>query len=77
MLHPDDPLKLFLGHAGWGAGQLEGEIESGAWLTMPAASEHVFYKGEDLWETVSNILGEQVLKSMLNLKHIPKDPTLN
>ena len=77
VLHPGDPLKLFLGHAGWGAGQLEGEIESGAWLTMPASFEHVFYKGEDLWETASRKIGEQVLKSMLNLKHIPEDPTLN
>jgi putative transcriptional regulator len=73
----DDPLKLFLGHAGWGAGQLEGEIESGAWLTMPASFEYVFYEGEDLWETVTRKIGERTLQSMLHIRHIPDDPTLN
>jgi putative transcriptional regulator len=70
-------LKLFLGHAGWGAGQLEGEIESGAWLTMPASFEYVFYEGEDLWETVTRKIGKRTLQSMLHIRHIPDDPTLN
>jgi len=77
VLHPGDPLKLFLGHAGWGAGQLESEIEAGAWITMPADFEHVFYQGEDLWEKVIKKIGEQTLQSLLDLKHIPDDPTLN
>jgi len=77
VLHPGDPLKLFLGHAGWGAGQLESEIEAGAWITMPADFEHVFYQGEDLWERVIKKIGNQTLLSMLDLKHIPEDPTLN
>jgi len=77
VMHADDPLKLFLGHAGWGAGQLEGEIESGAWLTLPASFEHIFYEGEDLWETITRKIGKRTLQSMLQIRHIPDDPTLN
>ncbi len=33
---------LALGYAGWGAGQLEGEIQANGWLTAPADVELVF-----------------------------------
>jgi putative transcriptional regulator len=40
-----------LGYAGWGAGQLEGEIANRAWFTAPAASDLVFDADrETVWE---------------------------
>ncbi len=33
---------LALGYAGWGAGQLEKEIEENSWLTVPASADVVF-----------------------------------
>ena len=33
---------IFLGYAGWGAGQLEQEVEDNAWLTAPANREVLF-----------------------------------
>ena len=33
---------LALGYAGWGPGQLEGEIQANGWLTAPADGELVF-----------------------------------
>jgi putative transcriptional regulator len=33
---------LALGYAGWGPGQLEGEIQANGWLTAPAEAEIVF-----------------------------------
>ena len=38
---PSDTL-VALGYAGWGAGQLEDEIASNAWLTLPADSAIIF-----------------------------------
>lgn len=42
---------LALGYAGWGPGQLEGEIAQNAWLTRPADPALVFAaeRGDALW----------------------------
>lgn len=69
--------KLFVGHAGWGPGQLDGELEVGAWFTQEATAEHVFYEGDDLWEQVLHHIRRATLRSVLNLKNIPDDPSLN
>lgn len=47
-----------LGYAGWGAGQLEAEIESNSWLTMPADPDVIF--SADLgrkWEQAMGKIG--------------------
>ena len=42
---------LALGYAGWGPGQLEGEIQANGWLTAPAEAELVFgTRDGDKWE---------------------------
>lgn len=38
---PDD-FAIALGYAGWSAGQLEGEIASNSWLTLPASAKILF-----------------------------------
>ncbi len=77
VLQEGDPLKIFVGHAGWGPGQLENEMQAGGWRTMPATNEYIFFDGADLWEKVSKKIGNSTLKSMLHLKHIPEDPSVN
>ncbi len=71
------PYRIFVGNAGWGAGQLENELQQGAWLTMPATAEFVFGTSNDLWETISKRAGKAMLQSILHLKHIPDDPSVN
>jgi putative transcriptional regulator len=41
-------MRVYAGYAGWGPGQLEGEIEQDAWILEPAAAEDPFEEG-DLW----------------------------
>ena len=36
-------VNFYLGYAGWGPGQLEGELAQNAWLVLPATSEIVFH----------------------------------
>ena len=72
-----DPVKFFVGFAGWDEGQLEDELEDGSWLTMPALPEHVFAYGDDLWPRLAKqILGQETL-SALKIKHRPGDPSIN
>ncbi len=52
--HPGpDQLRFYLGYAGWGPGQLESEMEAGAWRVIPANSNTVFDGApESLWDRV-------------------------
>ena len=77
VLDEEPAYKIFIGHSGWGAGQLESEIHQGAWRSTPATIEHVFSTDDSLWETVFRELGQTLLKSMLHMKDLPPDPTVN
>ena len=46
-------LRVFAGYAGWGPGQLDGEVDAGAWLVVDAlAGDPLSPEPEDLWRTV-------------------------
>jgi putative transcriptional regulator len=46
----DPPFRVYSGYAGWAAGQLESEVELGAWHIFPASAGTVFAsRPEDLW----------------------------
>lgn len=71
------PARYFIGYSGWGAGQLEGEMEAGGWLTIPARPEDLFHNPEGFWElTIRRISGRSVLKS-LGIEEFPRDPSTN
>jgi putative transcriptional regulator len=45
---------VFLGYAGWGPGQLEAEVEAGAWHLIRANEASVFDASPDtLWDRLS------------------------
>jgi len=45
--------RFFAGYAGWAGGQLEGELQTGSWLTVPASAQHVFsVTTRSLWKNV-------------------------
>ncbi len=69
--------RIFLGHSGWGGGQLEEEIRQGAWLITPATLDYIFRTEEDLWETVAKKIGDSVLFESIKIKHVPVDPSMN
>jgi putative transcriptional regulator len=64
--------RVFIGHAGWGPGQLDEELENDAWIVADLEPEDVFAVG-DLWaEAVARRGGDFRL-----LATMPDDPTLN
>jgi putative transcriptional regulator len=67
-------LRIYAGYAGWAAGQLEAEIESGAWLVVPAEATDLFaLEPERLW---AQVLRRQPGETAM-LATMPADPTLN
>jgi putative transcriptional regulator len=47
-----------LGYAGWGAGQIEKELQDNVWLTAPASYEIVFNTpANEIWETAFAAIG--------------------
>ncbi len=70
---------FYIGHSGWGAGQLETELEAGSWLVLPATCDHVFgdHDPYSLWRNTMTEVGRWQMLSMVPLKHRPNDPKLN
>lgn len=53
-----DSFKLFLGHSGWGSGQLEKEIERGDWLLQNTTPDFLFDVPEKyMWGQAARTLG--------------------
>ncbi|MCC6409942.1 MAG: YqgE/AlgH family protein [Planctomycetes bacterium] len=49
----EDRVRLLVGYAGWGAGQLDAELAGGSWVPAPCAPEDVFRRDpENLWRDV-------------------------
>jgi putative transcriptional regulator len=73
---PDEQesFRAYMGYSGWGPGQLETEMESGSWFTMPARSHLVFDEDStQLWGEVIRTFGEEYKV----YAHMPLDPNLN
>lgn len=46
-------VRIFRGYAGWGAGQLDDEIDAGAWLVLDSIADDVFTSDPgELWRNV-------------------------
>jgi putative transcriptional regulator len=72
------PFRLFSGYSGWGEGQLDGEMDAGGWLTLPATADAVFATDDDeLWQMVVRRVGSEILKSDRQIREWPEDPSLN
>jgi len=54
LYEPPEALRLYLGYAGWGPGQLRSEIDRGDWWVLDADPDLVFRKDtKGLWEELS------------------------
>ena len=70
---------FYVGHSGWGPGQLEHELAEGSWLLLPAESHHVFDDSDlnALWSDSLTEAGRRQVQSVIPIKHVPNDPSLN
>jgi putative transcriptional regulator len=69
-----DAVRLFAGYAGWGGGQLEGEISAGGWFVLDALpSDPLSSDPEELWAGVLRRQGGRLAL----FAACPTDPSLN
>lgn len=67
-------MRVFAGYAGWGAGQLDAEIDEGAWFVVDPLPDDAFTTDpDDLWRRV---LRRQPPPLSL-VASFPRDPALN
>lgn len=72
------PLKIFAGYSGWGAGQLEQEIEAGGWFLLPATSDLVFLESyEAMWTQALHRSGREFYREALGMEEFPDDASWN
>jgi putative transcriptional regulator len=66
--------RVFVGHAGWGPGQLEAEMEEGSWITEEPRSEDPFTPAPEwLWRRLLERKGPPYEA----MARIPFDPSMN
>lgn len=69
-----DAVRIFAGYAGWGEGQLEAEVQAGAWFVLDAQPDDALTPDpDDLWRTVLRRQGGRLAL----FAACPPDPTLN
>lgn len=66
--------RVFVGHAGWGPGQLEAELRNEWWIMEKATEEDVFTRSPELlWSRVLKRKGPRYAA----LARVPFDPSMN
>ncbi len=66
--------RVFAGHAGWGPGQLDAELEREDWILEPATPDDAFAdEATELWSTVLERKGGRYVL----VARMPLDPGLN
>jgi putative transcriptional regulator len=68
------PAKYFAGYAGWSAGQLDQELEAGAWLLTSADRRYIFNDEKDLW---NRVITQITVGRWINVDQMPDDPSVN
>jgi putative transcriptional regulator len=69
--------RIFSGYSGWAPGQLEGELELGGWMVMPARRDVIFSDPDAMWRTAAQEIGEHVTVDLLRSSTVPEDPSSN
>lgn len=73
-----EPMKFFVGYAGWSPMQLESELAEGAWMVAQIPLRHVLATPESLWEILQQKARElRQVRPAIDPRRIPPDPSVN
>ncbi|MEP7151690.1 MAG: YqgE/AlgH family protein [Nitrospira sp.] len=69
-----ESFRAYLGYSGWGPGQLESEMQTGSWITLPADPSIVFEKNPtEIWSDIVLSLDDE----SRHYADMPFDPSCN
>jgi putative transcriptional regulator len=69
-----EPTRYFVGYSGWGAGQLEAEMETGSWIAADGGEDVIFGDTDELW---ARLLAAVTLGRWIKPGQMPEDPSVN
>lgn len=70
----EEKLRLFVGYAGWETGQLDSELNEGAWIVAPASANIIFENNStEVWSKALASLG----KDFAAMANLPLHPQFN
>ena len=73
----DRPYKIFVGYAGWSAGQLDNEVEQGVWRIAVATAEQIFSESDELWQRLSRRAFPLQLHELFDSNDLSINPSFN
>ena len=69
-----DRIRFFVGYSGWGPGQLDSEVDEGAWIVLDGDPEIAFAESDDaMWRSLLRAMGGEYAL----LSTFPDDPRMN
>ena len=73
----DAQVKIFVGQADWGSGELDRQFADGKWLPLPISSSLVFADDSEMWMRAMHRIGDLVVVSMTGARVLPADVLMN
>jgi putative transcriptional regulator len=73
----DQRYRIFCGVAAWTNKQIITEMDAGLWFATEGDTNMVFAEQEIIWGNALLRYGRSVLCEILQVKHLPHDPSLN
>lgn len=73
----EQPMRLIVGYAGWGAAQLESELARSDWMFATATAADVFSDNPSLWARLAKPHLNKIGLPSVNPIAIPTDPSMN
>ena len=64
-------VKIMIGQADWGSGELEREFSDGKWLPLPVSSELVFADDSEMWHRAMHGVGDVLVATLVDARVRP------
>lgn len=68
----DTQVKIMIGQADWGSGELESQFSEGKWLPLPVSPKLVFADDSEMWHRAMHGVGDMLVASLVDA-HVRPD----